>query len=114
MYTHVIFDLDGTLLNTIDDLANAGNWVCTQRGWPTHTVEAYKTKAVVQMLNAIGAGKKNLVVNETVDPMFIKSAANIQGVKTTFAGSVNTYDVLNADKLIISQGAAKKLEEVLG
>ena len=62
-------------------------------------VEAYKTKAVVAMLNAVGAGKKNLVVNETVDPMFVKSAANIQGVKTTFAGSVNTYDVLNADKL---------------
>ena len=32
----------------------------------------------------------------------------------TFAGSVNTYDVLNADKLIISVDAAKKLEEVLG
>ena len=39
---------------------------------------------------------------------------NIAGVKTTFAGSVNTYDVLNADKLIISVDAAKKLEEVLG
>ena len=61
-----------------------------------------------------GAGKKNLLVNETVDAKFVKSAGNIAGVKTTFAGSVNTYDVLNADKLIISVDAAKKLEEVLG
>ena len=44
----------------------------------------------------------------------VRSAGNIAGVKTTFAGSVNTYDVLNADKLIISVDAAKKLEEVLG
>ena len=73
-----------------------------------------KTKAVVAMLNAVGAGKKNLLVNETVDAKFVKSAGNIAGVKTTFAGSVNTYDVLNADKLIISVDAAKKLEEVLG
>ena len=55
-----------------------------------------------------------LLVNETVDAKFVKSAGNIAGVKTTFAGSVNTYDVLNADKLIISVDAAKKLEEVLG
>ena len=42
MYRWVIFDLDGTLLNTIDDLADAGTWVCERRGWPAHSVNEFR------------------------------------------------------------------------
>jgi phosphoglycolate phosphatase len=38
----IIFDLDGTLLNTLDDLAGANNEALTQMGFPTHPVESYK------------------------------------------------------------------------
>ncbi len=98
------------LLSVLSDKAANGDMVVVDN----FAVTEYKTKAVVAMLAAVGGAKKNLLVNETVDSKFVKSAANITGVKTTFAGSVNTYDVLNAGKLIISLGAAKKLEEVLG
>lgn len=41
-YKAVLFDLDGTLLNTLTDLANAGNRMLAAHSWPTHPVDAYR------------------------------------------------------------------------
>jgi len=41
-FTHVVFDLDGTILDTLEDLADATNWVCARHGWPVYPLEAYK------------------------------------------------------------------------
>ena len=72
----------------------------------------FKTKTIVNMLNALGADKKSLIVLPEVDKFVIKSSANIPGVVTTLYNTVNVYDVLNADKFIISKAAVEKLEEV--
>ena len=98
------------MLSALSAKAQAGDMIVIDK----LACEEYKTKTVVNMLAAVGASKKALIVNDAVDAKFVKSAANVPGVKTTTALSVNTYDVVNADKFIISVDAAKKLEEVLG
>jgi phosphoglycolate phosphatase len=52
-FATVLLDCDGTLLNTIDDLAAAGNHVCAAHGWPTHATDAYK--------RMVGDGQRVLV-----------------------------------------------------
>ena len=76
------------------------------------TVEDYKTKTIVNMLSALGADKKVLIVTDGVDQKVVKSAANIPGVKTAIVGSLNVYDMLNCDKIVIVKSAVEKLQEV--
>ncbi|MDL2294570.1 50S ribosomal protein L4 [Ruminococcaceae bacterium OttesenSCG-928-D13] len=75
-------------------------------------IEEYKTKTVVKMLDAIGAGKKALIVSDIASEKLVKSAANIPGVKTSPAGLINVYDILNAGTFVLSVDAAKRIEEV--
>ena len=76
------------------------------------TATEYKTKNMINMLAAVGAAKKTLVVLPEVDNFVIKSCANIEGVKTTQWNTINVYDILNCDTLIVAQGAVAKIEEV--
>lgn len=72
----------------------------------------YKTKTIVNMLSSVGASKKTLIVLDSVDKKVINSSRNIPGVKTAQVNTLNVYDILNADKLIILKDAVSKIEEV--
>lgn len=76
------------------------------------TTDEFKTKTMVAMLKAIGADTKTLIVLDSVDKKVIKSAANIEGVKTTQVNTLNVYDILNCNKFVIVKNAVEKLEEV--
>ena len=71
-----------------------------------------KTKNFVGFLNAIEATGKSLVVTPEVRVNVVKSAANVPGVRTTIASTLNVYEILNADKFIIDKAAIEKLQEV--
>lgn len=75
-------------------------------------IDTYKTKAIVEMLKALGADKKALIVLPAVDEKVIKSANNVPGVKTTLVNTLNVYDILNYDKFIVVKDAVAKIEEV--
>ncbi len=72
----------------------------------------YKTKVMVNMLKALGAEKKALVVLAEKDEKVVKSLANIAGVKVAYVNTINVYDILNCNKLVVVEAAAKKIEEV--
>lgn len=101
MYQYVIFDLDGTLLNTIDDLADAGNWVCRNHGWPTHTVEEYK--------RFVGNGMTKLA--ERFAPEDWRTP---ERVKTILDEFMPYYDAHKADKTAPYAGMPQALDRLKG
>lgn len=77
------------------------------------TMAEPKTKEFVRVLNNLKVDKKALVVTADVDTVIVKSTRNIPGVTPTFASSLNVYDVMAHDKLIMTRDAVAKVEEVL-
>ncbi len=76
------------------------------------TMEEYKTKTVVGVLSALNSGKKVLLVLAGRDEKVVKSAANIPGVKTAAVNTLNVYDILNCDTMIVVKDAVRLMEEV--
>ena len=75
-------------------------------------MNAPKTKDFIAMLSAVNAGKKALVVTAENSPNVVKSGRNIPGVDITFVNTLNVYDIMRHDSLIITKEAVRKVEEV--
>ena len=71
-----------------------------------------KTKAFAEVLKNQKAADKTLVLIADNDQNVVLSARNIPSVKTELTGEINTYDIMNAQTLILTKDAVAKIEEV--
>ena len=75
-------------------------------------MDEIKTKAIADMLKAMGVDSKALIVTNEMEKNVYLSARNIEGVKASYVGMLNVYDILNHESFIVAQDAVAKLEEV--
>ena len=75
-------------------------------------MDEIKTKTISDMLKAMGVEGKALIVTNEMEKNVYLSARNIAGVKASYIGMLNVYDILNHESFIVAQDAVAKLEEV--
>ena len=95
----IVFDLDGTLLNSLEDLADSANWVLEQHGFPTHPVDAYRY--------FVGDGVRKLI--ERILPQEERTEARIEQCQQEF---VAYYKVHMEDKTSVYEGITELLVEL--
>ena len=96
--------LKGALTSKVND----GNMIVVDK----IELSAPKTKLVAEMLKKLGAEKKTLLVLPERYETVVRAAANIAGLKTAYVNTINVLDLLGYEKLVITQGAVKLVEEV--
>lgn len=78
----------------------------------TLNFDAPKTKDMVKVLGNINADKKALIVTAEKNENVVRSASNIPGVRTALATTMNVYEIVNANSLVVTKDAIEKIEEV--
>ncbi|GAG20881.1 unnamed protein product, partial [marine sediment metagenome] len=77
------------------------------------SLEENKTSKMVEILKNLQASKKPLIITEKEDSTIALSVRNIKGAQVLPASKINTYDLINHEKIIITKKALKRIEEVL-
>jgi phosphoglycolate phosphatase len=95
----VVFDLDGTLINSLEDLADSANWMLLQHGYPTHPVDAYRY--------FVGDGMRKLI--ERILPLEERNDMRIEQCKAEF---VAYYTIHMEDKTVVYPGMIELLKEL--
>ncbi len=76
-------------------------------------LEAPKTREVVRLLNALGIRERALFVTEAPDPLLERATRNLPEVRLAPAGQLNPYEILGADKVVLTKNALTRVGEVL-
>ncbi len=76
-------------------------------------MEAPKTKELINVLKSLGiAGKRTVLVTPELNENLLKSSRNIQRVALTRASDLNTYQIMQTQSLVLSEGSVAKIQEM--
>jgi len=76
------------------------------------SMDAIKTKEMANIPSAVKAGKKTLIVPPEKNDVLYKSARNIEGTNVSLVNTLNVYDILNCNTIVVLKDAVAKIEEV--
>lgn len=76
------------------------------------SMDAIKTKEMANIFSAVKAGKKTLIVLPEKNDVLYKSARNIEGTNVSLVNTLNVYDILNCNTIVVLKDAVAKIEEV--
>ena len=98
------------MLSVLSDKTRQGNLLLVNN----FDIENAKTKSVVKLLGALSVNESSLLVTDGVNSDLVRSAQNIDSVKTLPVQLLNALDLINKKWVVMSIDAVRKVEEIWG